>query len=396
MKLIDSHVHIGLNRFNLSNFKFEYDLENSYNDFINVMNKFGIQKSVIFPIPYSNFCVSKSNNYILEAHNKYPDRFIPFCRIDNNLLYNLSNGFTGVKLHLPYENFKIKDLKSQLRLIEDMNIPLIVHFSFKNKLKEIKEILKLSPNIKLIIAHMGRGNIYTNEDISHNIEALKYNDNVYFETSTIGDANIIKYSFETLGMNRIIYGSDYPFGKCTIDSYNYIQEIDFIKNINLDNKSLEYIFYKNIENILYNPKDILIRRVNIGDYNTLNNFLFSNILSKEDIKFLAIDKKKLVIRSNIRKSIHCYVAVLNNNIVGFMRESGRENNYSILEELVVHPDYRKMKIANKMLLYYHRIFSKTLAKTNSKNLKIIKLLEKFNYYPDNINAKRIINWKRNV
>ena len=396
MKLIDSHVHMGLNKFSINNSKYKYNLENDYNDFIKVMDKFRIYKSVIFPIPYSNFCISKSNNYILEAYNKYPNRFIPFCRIDNNLLYNLSNGFVGVKLHLPCENFKIKDLKSQFRLIEDMNMPLIVHFSFKNKLKEIKEILKLSPNIKLIIAHMGRGNIYTNEDISNNIKSLKYNDNVYFETSTIGDPSIIKYSFEILGMNRIIYGSDYPFGKCTKKAYNYTQEIDFIKSINLDNNNLEYIFYKNIKNILYNPHDLIIRRVNIADYNTLNNFLFNNILSKEDIKFLAIDKKKVIIRSNIKKSIHCYVAVLNNDIVGFMRESGRENNYSILEELVVHPDYRKMNIANKMLIYYHRIFNKTLAKTNSKNFKIIRLLEKFNYYPDNINAKRIINWRRNV
>jgi ribosomal protein S18 acetylase RimI-like enzyme len=79
-----------------------------------------------------------------------------------------------------------------------------------------------------------------------------------------------------------------------------------------------------------------------------------------------------------------------------MRESGRPEGYSLLEEIVVHPDYRRKGIAQELLKHYHRIFSKTLAKTNAKNTGMINLLKRNGYEPENPDAQRIINWNRNM
>ena len=64
-------------------------------------------------------------------------------------------------------------------------------------------------------------------------------------------------------------------------------------------------------------------------------------------KFLALRNKKSLIRQTIRGERHCYVAHINGEIVGFMRESGRPNNYSLLEEIVINPSFRGMGIAKK-------------------------------------------------
>ena len=110
---------------------------------------------------------------------------------------------------------------------------------------------------------------------------------------------------------------------------------------------------------------------------------------------MAYKNKASLIRKTIRNERHCYVAICNNTIIGFLRESGRPEGFSLLEELVVHPKYRGKGVATKLLEYYHRIFRKSMAKTNASNYKMINILYKHGYLPENINAPRIINWIRN-
>ncbi len=103
-----------------------------------------------------------------------------------------------------------------------------------------------------------------------------------------------------------------------------------------------------------------------------------------------------MIKQVIKSERHCYVAVKNNKIVGFIRESGRPEGYSLLEEIVVSPEYRGHGIAQILLKYYHNIFSKNLAKTNKNNSAIIHLLQKNGYKPVNPDSSRIIDWRKNA
>ena len=100
--IIDSHIHLGLPEFLLvDKIEFDYNLFNSYEDTIKMMDNNGIDRAIVFPIPHYQIDTIKSNAYILEACKKYPDRFIPFCRIDDNLEENLTSRlYKGVKLHL--------------------------------------------------------------------------------------------------------------------------------------------------------------------------------------------------------------------------------------------------------------------------------------------------------
>lgn len=394
MKIIDAHMHIGLPSFcENKNSEFQYDLCSTYDEIIELMDANDIDKAIILPIPHKDFNIEKTNNYVFEAYKKHSDRLIPFCRIDEKLGENIDKGFRGVKLHLLYEEVDIKSIRSELQQIEDANIPIIIHAKYANKVKQIEQILQYAPNINIILAHMGRGHLYTGEQTIDNALALKRYPNVYMDLSTVGDLQSIINVCEILGYERVVFASDYPFGKnCLGKKYRYIDEIDTLKR-NLSHEQSELIFHENVERLLNLKNDVYIRRAKKADVESVMGLF--NSISKEDQKYLAYSNKASLIRQIIRSERHCYIAVYDNMVVGFMRESGRPQNYSLLEEILVSSEWRGKGVATKMMNYYHRAFHKNMAKTNALNYKMMNMLRKNGYVAENPDAPRINNWVRN-
>lgn len=394
MKIIDCHVHIGLEKFccgKISNIP--SNLCNSVEETIAVMDKYGIEKCIALPIPHILFDAKDSNEYIWQGYIRYPNRIIPFCRIDESLELNLEKGFQGVKLHLLYEDIDIKTVKKELQTIEDSGVPLLLHALFKHKVKQIEQILEIAPNIKIILAHMGRGNLYTGEQVVENAISLRKYSNIYMETSTVGDLKAIINACEIIGYDRVVFGSDYPFGKHVLKNYNYRIELNSFIEI-FTPMQIEKICYENILHILdqSSKKYIQVRKAKKTDIENIF-FIFDN-LSEVDKKYLALSSKRTLIRQQIRNERHCYVAEIQGKIVGFLRESGRPGGYSLLEEIVVSPRYRNKGIATELLRFFHNIFHNNLAKTNSSNTTMIYLLKKHGYIAQNPDAPRIINWLR--
>ena len=394
MKIIDAHMHIGLHSFcDNENSEFPYDLCSTYDEIIKLMDANDVDMAVILPIPHKDFNTEKANSYVFEAYQKYPDRLIPFCRIDEHLEENIGKGFRGVKLHLLYEEVDIKNIKKELQQIEDANIPIIIHAKFANKVKQIEQILKYAPNLNIILAHMGRGHLYTGEQTIDNALALKKYPNVYMDLSTVGDLQSIINVCEILGYDRVIYASDYPFGKTfSGERYRYGDELNALKQ-NFNHEQSMLIFHENIERLLELKNDIYVRRAKKTDVESIMKMF--NSISSEDQKFLAYGNKASLIRQIVRSERHCYVAMYENRIVGFLRESGRPEGYSLLEEILVLPEYRGKGVATKLMNHYHRAFHKNMAKTNSSNHKMRNMLSKNGYIAENPNAPRIINWVRN-
>lgn len=394
MKLIDAHIHIGMDSFcKVESSDLKYDLCSTYNEIIELMDINNVDKAVVLPIPHKDFNTQMTNDYVWEAYENYPDRLIPFCRIDKHLAENLNKGFRGVKLHLLYEDIEIKNIKKELQIIEDANVPLIIHAKFTNKVKQIEQIFKYAPNINIILAHMGRGHLYTGEQTTDNALALRKYPNLYMDLSTVGDLQSIINVCEIIGYDRVIYASDYPFGKNYLgEKYNYSDELSILKRY-LSGVNAENIFHKNIEKLLNIKEDVFVRRAKKTDVDFVVEIF--NSVSVEDQKFLAYSNKASLIRQMVRSERHCYVAVHGNEIVGFLRESGRPEGFSLLEEIVVLPECRRKGVATKLLKHYHRAFNKNMAKTNASNHKMISMLRKHGYSAKNPDAPRIINWVRN-
>ncbi len=395
LKIIDSHIHVGLQSFCLpQEAGLPYELCNTYGDTVALMDRHGVDQAVIMPIPHCSVNVKRSNEYVYEAYRSFPERLIPFCRIDDELDKNLSMGFQGVKLHLLYEKLEMKTLRKELQLIEDAGVPLLLHALFRDKVRQVEQILKLAPNLRIILAHMGRGHLFTGEQVVENAIGLRHYSSVFMDTSTVGDLRAIINACEILGYDRVVYGSDFPFGRSVFrETYRYDMELAQLAS-SLGPRQADMVLHENLLRLLrlHSPDALQVRRVRRADYEQVITLIEQT--SETERKFLALSSKYSLIRQTIRSERHCYAAFCRGELLGFLRESGRPGGYSLLEEIVVSPKHRNQGIASALLRYYHNCFPRTMTKTNAKNRAIIHLLKKSGYTAENPDAPRIINWIR--
>ena len=83
------------------------------------------------------------------------------------------------------------------------------------------------------------------------IEEFKNVPNVYFETSTVGRSNVIEYACKIIGSNRLMFGSDYPFGRAWFkNTFNYNDEVDFIIDANISEDDKYNIMHKTILSLI--------------------------------------------------------------------------------------------------------------------------------------------------
>lgn len=132
-------------------------------------------------------------------------------------------GFLGLKsylslspAYLPEKEIRIFDFfpKYQLKKMDEMGAIVMLHIPRDGRLKDpvnlhqIKEIAEEFPNIRLIIAHIGRA--YTVSDVGDAFEFLAPCKNLKFDFS----ANCCDFAMEALlrnvGPDRVMFGSDMP------------------------------------------------------------------------------------------------------------------------------------------------------------------------------------------
>lgn len=82
--------------------------------------------------------------------------------------------------------------------------------------QQLVEMCSSYPNVKLILAHAGRGFHWYNT--LNGLSALKGLENVWFDTSSICEPGALKAILKEFGPERLLWGSDFPIsvlrGKC--------------------------------------------------------------------------------------------------------------------------------------------------------------------------------------
>lgn len=219
LRVIDAHTHIGLTEFivrpispeKLLKPAFQDKMSQTTDEFLKSLRLNGVDKAVVFPFPLAEADAEKANSYVLEAWKSHRDRIIPFALVDDEPLKWAGLGFRGFKQHFLLEPERF-DSKRIYREIAATGLPLMAHFPTRAIVENAERILALSPNINLIIAHMGRCEPFTGKCVMENIAALKKYHNVYFETSTVRDVPTFRAALAELGASRLCFGSDIPFG----------------------------------------------------------------------------------------------------------------------------------------------------------------------------------------
>ena len=395
MQIIDSHVHIGLNEFFTGDGEspLPFNLENEFQTYFRLMRDSKIDKACALPIPASNFDHALSHHYLNEAFERTDGKLLPVCRLDDFVANNICSNFVAAKLHRVYDDIPLKQLRIYLKILAYYKKPLIFHANFKDKVKQIEKLLEITPHLTIVLAHMGRGHIYTSEQVIDNLIGLQDKKNVFFETSTVGNSDTISKACEIVGSDRIMFGSDYPFGKIYLGKrYSYTDELDVLNNAKISSVDKNNILFYTAQKVFgerNTQHDVFVTLYQEMYKDDMNDLLKN--MNQTDRTFLALDKKISIIRSCMRKKSHIFVISAYGKFAGYMRESGRPNGVSLLEELVVLPRYRGEGFGRFALKFYKKMYPYNIAKTNSQNIAMIKLLETEGYHGDD--GKRIINWE---
>ena len=259
--IIDFHTHIGLSMPWVETDEFCTSGE----ELIGVMDRFGIDRAFCCANPVVGEYYSIVNDYIAGIMNQYPERISGFCRIDPRLILapspELGNpalwadmmknpdkkmienswtmrelhrclkdlGFSGIKLNPAVEQFApenplfdpIYDLAVQL------NVPVQIHCDkpghFTANPHRILKLARRFPKLRICAIHT-----YTFDAI----EILSQAENISLELSEVAKGRFIKEAVKHFGEDKVIFGSDYPFGdtNCILALLNEMDFPERIKN----------------------------------------------------------------------------------------------------------------------------------------------------------------------
>jgi uncharacterized protein len=274
--IIDSHVHLWLKEHilfketkpNNSFSDFDAFPQYSFEEFYNNSSKLFQDKKytgIFFGNPLGQIDLEEVNKYILElAKKKEYCLYIPSPedKLENST-FNEIKGFKNFLGFKPYPDLAKKG-NNEISIHEFLNnyvleyanskgLLIMLHLPRKKRLadnrniKEIQYLTKKYPDVKFLLAHLGRS--YCLKDISDVIEQISKIENLFFEISFVNDWEIFELVIKKVDHKRIIYGSDMPVclmkGKniCINDNHYFVTEKLFSWSISNNDMQLNFTFF---------------------------------------------------------------------------------------------------------------------------------------------------------
>ena len=245
---IDHHVHLGID------WKFNYSM--SGNEIIILMNRFGIDQSIVFPCPFQDFSYenpySIANGYVLHSAMTFSNKLIPFMFVHPFMdtkeeVEGLANKFQGYKFYNQAGEYDYRDLSSSniADYIFNQKKPVVFHIGAtkKGKPSTLIDTVDSFPETPFYLAHSGRL-------FKQDLENLSSRPNVYIDVSPLAtmcnkgyfarkelrspevDINnpksVLNYLYGLFGKDRVVWGSDAPWSIKLLDN-GYSKEIEILE-----------------------------------------------------------------------------------------------------------------------------------------------------------------------
>ncbi len=204
-------------------------------DLLRVMDQAGVERSVIFGFPWEKEdYYRRHNDYVIESVQKHPHRLTGFCcfsPLSSNAAKEaercLKQGLSGVGELAAYHGSSMSDSFSRLGGLADLcarfDAPLLLHTNepvgspYPGKapavLSESYQLLKEHPQTRFVLAHWGGGLFFYALMKKEVKEVLR---NTWFDTAAspyLYTPAIYRIAGETIGFDKILFGSDYPLIK---------------------------------------------------------------------------------------------------------------------------------------------------------------------------------------
>jgi uncharacterized protein len=200
-----------------------------------MMDRQGIDKSVIFGFPWQNIDTCRLNNdYILETVGRHPDRLLGFCCVDplhpeaaGEVERCLKAGFSGVGELAFYtsgiDSHCLAGLEPIMAMARWFDCPVMLHTNepvghqypgkSPNTLMQIYSLVKRFPENRIILSHWGGGIFFYSLLKKEVRETLA---NVWFDTAAspyLYRPEIYAQAIALAGEDKILFGTDFPLLK---------------------------------------------------------------------------------------------------------------------------------------------------------------------------------------
>jgi hypothetical protein len=235
MEIIDSHTHWGPS--------VTLYMTVTTEELLRQAQLCGVDRVVIFPFPSKAIDDEAINEDILKESMRV-DKFIPYYYIPDDLRsIPLGKGYYGAKWHWTrgvqdcssnYDVLEDPRLNSFIEESQPINLPIIM----EEELAFTESFVKKAKNLKIIIPHMGM----LGGDPLEFLSSFKDDENVFFDTALASQNTILEF-IHKIGPERIIFGSDIPFGTMK-------NELNKIESLNIGSNDKELILAKNIKRII--------------------------------------------------------------------------------------------------------------------------------------------------
>ena len=188
------------------------------------MREAGVDLSVNLPVVSKPQNQGEVNRFAKESARKNIISFgglHPDCENVIEELEKLKDmEMAGIKFHPPFQKVHLEDPKYEemWRKINELGFPVLIHMGTARIVRPydlytsgIQKILKFAPDIPIIMAHMGSFCMMKNPD--EDLENLP--ENVFIDTAMsaeLEEAGEFEEIIRRFGTNRVLYGSDFPYG----------------------------------------------------------------------------------------------------------------------------------------------------------------------------------------
>lgn len=242
MDIIDSHTHVD-----------EYEAFGWYDPpeaLIELLDEAGIQQAVVMTYADAPVLSADALQYIAGACRRFPDRLIPYARINPHapeapaLLREavLDLGMKGLKIHPesitahPYHPAVV----SLVKLAAELGVPSLFHSGDESLSLPLQfgPLAEAAPDATIILAHMG-GYAHVDEAI----HICETHENLYLDTSACPYPYKVKEAIDRIGSHRVLFASDGP-------GCNPKHELQKITHLDLPQETLRRVLHDNIAGLL--------------------------------------------------------------------------------------------------------------------------------------------------
>ena len=213
MKVIDSHIHCGIQNVSLP-----------FSGIKPLLDHAGITQACLFaPVEdiyyrYSSVfndneswreCRKRAHDYLLRVAQEKNGIFPYYFVWNDFIVEDLERPFYGIKWHHhhgePPYNYNDPRCTEMIDAICARKLPIVLEETFEQTLEFIEQVAGRTP---VIIPHLGM----LNGGFEALFDAKVWQDKNIFGDTALAGPNEISRFIEHYGADRLIFGSDYPFG----------------------------------------------------------------------------------------------------------------------------------------------------------------------------------------